>query len=396
MAHSLTEAMRDTVDMFGGRCSEADYLESVQSLIEADGGASASSSLKTNAFAKARLEKAGVIRVTLGQGKDAVKEVWDRDKAQAMFDAGASQAFVAESQPQPSELWGQDIMDADGCWFGMEQRDADSYSEQASAFMVTKPTGFVESDDQEMMRLATAFKVGYDVMLEGPKGCGKTMAVLEMGYRLGIPVVRFNCSEGITEEDFIGYRDIVDGNTVWVDGLAPMAARQGCILYPDETNGARPNIMLALNQMMDNRRLVLPTGEVIVCHEDFRVIGSMNPPDDYAGVTEMNQATRDRFAVGVNFTYLDEVTEARVIQEQSGITNAGVALQLVKFANDLRILKAEGSLGTDTSTRMLVQVMTLTQHWSVGEAVKFSMLGKYPNEERDDVEMAARARLSDY
>jgi len=140
----------------------------------------------------------------------------------------------------------------------------------------------------------------------------------------------------------------------------------------------------------------LPTGEVIVCHEDFRVIGSMNPPDDYAGVTEMNQATRDRFAVGVNFTYLDEVTEARVIQEQSGITNAGVALQLVKFANDLRILKAEGSLGTDTSTRMLVQVMTLTQHWSVGEAVKFSMLGKYPNEERDDVEMAARARLSDY
>jgi MoxR-like ATPase len=325
-----------------------------------------------------------------------VKEVWNKEMAELTFSTQTS-----TSQPQVIQTntdWQSPSLelDEDGCWFGIEHRDSEKYSEQAQAFLQTKPTGFVESDAQELMRLATAFNIGYDVMLEGPKGCGKTMSVLEMGYRTGIPVIRFNCSEGITEEDFIGYRDIVNGNTVWVDGLAPIAAREGCMLYPDETNGARPNIMLALHQMMDNRKLVLPTGEVIECHDDFMVIGSMNPPDDYAGVTEMNQATRDRFGVGVNFKYLPEMLEARVCQEQSGVMNAGVALELVKFANDLRILKAEGSIGTDTSTRMLCQVMALTAHWSVGEAVRFSMLGKYPTEERDDVEMAARARLSDY
>ena len=397
MASRLIDAMRDAVDIAGGRVSEEAYLDSVKSLIEADGGTTAADSLKTNAFNRNRMEKAGITRVTLGQGATARKEVWNEATAEATF-GGTAAAPTIDGGTVSTNIAAPSMNESgeEGCWFGIPRRNTDDFTEAAHGFMVDSPTGFVESDAKEMMRLATAFSVGYHVMLEGPKGCGKTMSVLEMGYRLNIPVVRFNCSEGITEEDFIGYRDIVDGNTIWVDGLAAMAAREGCLLYPDETNGARANIMLALNQMMDTGRLVLPTGEVIVCHDDFRVIGSMNPPDDYTGVNEMNQATRDRFAVSVLFTYLDETTEVRVIQQQSGVSNSGMALQLVRLANDLRRLKDDGTISTDTSTRMLIQVMTLSAHWSIAEAVRYSMLGKYPSEERDDVEMAARARLTDY
>ena len=59
----------------------------------------------------------------------------------------------------------------------------------------------------------------------------------------------------------------------------------------------------------------------------------------------------------------------RVIQEQSGVANPAVARQFVQLANDLRNLKTAHDLETDTSTRMLVDMMKATTDLSVAKSL---------------------------
>ena len=97
--------------------------------------------------------------------------------------------------------------------------------------------------------------------------------------------------------------------------------RSGAILIFDEFRHARPEIMTAWNAVGDSGRLMIPqnNNEVIVAHNDFRTFATMNPIEGYSGGQDLNQATLDRFGMAIECEYLDEASEMRVIQQQSGV-----------------------------------------------------------------------------
>jgi len=64
----LEDAMRDTVRSAGGRISETDYVNGILATLHADGAQTTETSVRANAFAKGRMDKAGVIRVSVGAG----------------------------------------------------------------------------------------------------------------------------------------------------------------------------------------------------------------------------------------------------------------------------------------------------------------------------------------
>jgi hypothetical protein len=82
--------------------------------------------------------------------------------------------------------------------------------------------------------------------------------------------------------------------------------------------------------------------------------------------------------------------------DQTGCTDADLVKNIVDLANDLRRLKRDNQLETDTSTRMLVQVVDELQDLSVQEAIDYVMLGRYTADERPQVQASARARLEHY
>jgi len=137
-------------------------------------------------------------------------------------------------------------------------------------------------------------------------------------------------------------------------------------------------------------------GRVVRASPGFMVIGTMNPPEDYAGVNDMNQATRDRFTFNLTFDYLPEDREVDVVMAQSGFREEDTVRSLVRVANDLRTLKKEGQMETDTSTRTLVQVCSDLGELSLKEALEYVMLGRYAADERPTIEAVLRARLEDY
>lgn len=384
----MIDNMRDAVEMAGGRMSEEAYLREVQSLIEADGGNTTLKSLQANAFAKRYMVPAGVMRVTIGD----TKEVWLQEKAEEII-AGTLSGIG------PAAKIEQDYHTGEGAYNGIAVRSFDEFPQHLHANIYRPGSVMFEPTNKDELRLMSiAYRTGHNMMFTGPKGCGKTMAVKAFASHIGLPVLRVNCSEGITEDQFIGYRTIVDGEVVWIDGLLPIAMRYGCILLLDEFNGARSEVLIALNSVGDSATLLLPlnNNEVVKAHPSFRMVATMNPTEGYEGVQEVNQATKDRFALQIDFDYLEADKEISVIQKVSGVTNPPLARELVALANDLRRLRKDHTLESDTSTRTLIQMMEMSNDLNITELVDYIMVGKYQGHEAEDVRMAARARLSAY
>jgi len=385
--------MRDAVELNGGQMTEDAYLNAVLELIESEGGSTSITSLKSNAFNSARMESAGITRMTIGKDK----YVWTKVLVESLLAGNAVGGMNATTNVSPNTTTPQTT--DDGFYYGIRRRQSDEYTDAAQAYIHKAGTlGYVESEKNEMRLLSIAFKRNFNVSLNGPKGCGKTMGVLAWASEVGIPVIRINCSEGFTEESFIGYNTLVDGKIVWIDGVLPTAMREGCILIFDEFRHARPEIMTAWNAVGDSGRLMIPqnNNEVIVAHEDFRTFATMNPIEGYSGGQDLNQATLDRFGMALECGYLPEGSEMRVIQEQSGVQNPSLSRQFVQLANDLRRLKNAHDLESDTSTRMLVDMMSASEDLNMTEIVEYVMIGRYQPHEVDVIKTAARARLSDY
>lgn len=386
----LIENMRDAVETNGGRMTEQEYLDEVLRIIESEGGSTTIASLKSNAFNSKRMEAAGITRVSIG----ANKMVWTRSLADDMMSGNAQ--FTTNFVERDTS---QDFISDEGCFYGIPRRAPSDYPDFLQQYIIPRGTlQYEESDRNEMRLFAVAFKNGWNVAIDGAKGCGKTMGIRAFCSEVGIPVMRVNCSEGFTEESFIGYNTLKNGEMVWIDGMLPLAMRYGCVLIFDEFRSARPEIMTAWNAVGDSGQLLLTdnNNEVVSAHADFRTFATMNPLDGYSGGQDVNQATLDRFDLNMKVDYLPEEKEIKVICQQSGVNNIALARQLVQFANDLRRMKKEGSLESDSSTRMLVAMMEASLDFNMTEMVEFVMLGRYAPHELDEIKAVARARLSDY
>ena len=127
-------------------------------------------------------------------------------------------------------------------------------------------------------------------------GCGKSLLAKDFFAELNTPLLRINMSDGITEDQFIGTRTLIDGEVVFQDGVLTMAADLGIPFLADEINGARENILMALNGLMDTGMLVIPDdNNRVVKAKATSWSRNHEPSDDYAGVNEMNMATKNRF-----------------------------------------------------------------------------------------------------
>ena len=137
------------------------------------------------------------------------------------------------------------------------------------------------------------------------------------------------------------------------------------------------------------------TGEVLHAHPDFRVFASMNP--NYAGTTRMNQATRRRFGMTIQFDYLSPTLEAQVIQAQSGVANQDAADELVSFACDLRKMNTDDRFAepTDIGTATLVTAMKCLAQFNMSQVLQATILPLFDVDDVEDVMTVARGRFSD-
>lgn len=200
-------------------------------------------------------------------------------------------------------------------------------------------------------------ELGLPMLLKGPTGCGKSRFVESMAARLGRELITVPCHDDTGAADLLGRWLIRGGDTVWQDGPATRAVREGAILYLDEIAEARPDVLVLLHPLTDHRRQLYLDGthEVLKAPPSFLLVASFNPGYQ-SGWKELKPSTRQRF-VGMSFDYPSEDIEADILIGETSC-EPDVAKSLARLGKHLRTLDELG-LAEPASTRLLVDAAHL-------------------------------------
>ncbi len=195
------------------------------------------------------------------------------------------------------------------------------------------------------------------VLLKGPTGCGKSRFVEFMAERLQRPLITVACNDETSAADLVGRWLVRGGDTVWQDGPATRAVKQGAILYLDEVAEAREDVVVLLHPLTDHRRqlFVDRNDEVLTAPPSFMVVASFNP-GYRRGLKELKPSTRQRF-VSLHFGYPPEEAELEVLVGETGVDKKQ-ARRLVAWAKKVRSQDTLG-LAETVSTRLLVMAARL-------------------------------------
>ena len=206
------------------------------------------------------------------------------------------------------------------------------------------------------------------LLLKGPTGCGKSRFVEAMAAELGRPLVTVACNEDTTASDLLGRWLVRGGDTLWQDGPATSAVRQGAILYLDEVAEARPDVIVLLHPLSDHRRelFIDRKNERLPAPNEFMLVASYNPGYQRAG-RDLKPSTKQRF-VCVGFDYPTPEIEGEIVATESAVERA-IAQRLVSFAAKVRTL-SELALAETISTRCLIHAAKL---WKAGIAPRLAV-----------------------
>ncbi|MBB3259815.1 cobaltochelatase CobS [Paraburkholderia bannensis] len=201
------------------------------------------------------------------------------------------------------------------------------------------------------------------VLLIGHTGSGKTSFIEQVAARTGHAVLRANMNGQTTIGDFVGFWTVKGGETVWVDGVLPVAMREGCWLIIDELDFAEPSILAVLTAVLEpNGRLLLKErgNEIVEPHASFRLFATANAAGAmsawrhlYQGANLLNEAFLDRWRVYL-FDYLSKEEEAEVLRRTLPLLTPAIARTLAAVAADCRAAFAREDLASAFSTRRLI------------------------------------------
>ncbi|MFC1713571.1 AAA family ATPase [Candidatus Poribacteria bacterium] len=226
------------------------------------------------------------------------------------------------------------------------------------------------------------------LLMVGESGVGKSKMIQYLAQETNTPLLNACGHNEITVENLLGTMTVVNGNTIWKDGILPEAMRKGYWLLLDEINAIDPGVMKVINEVLDNRKITITVaGEprLVKAHNDFRFICTMNPPDSpiYKGIEMMSFELMDRFDTVVYLDYLSPETESKLIMDMTGFSDEVVARKMVQFAGSIRQAMKQGEIFATVTTRSLISFCRKAQVFDVRTSADTAILRKMSTADMD-------------
>lgn len=226
------------------------------------------------------------------------------------------------------------------------------------------------------------------IILKGPKGTGKTLALEQWAAKQGIPMVRQDCSDDITARDLIGSYG-VEGDTVYfgcgsvTTAIETANEEGGCLLVLEEVNALPAKSQKILNGVCDYRQSVevAKIGKVFKLKPGHKIwiVGTMNP--NYGGTYSLNEDFKSRWGF-IPVGYMNEDKERKLLMDVFSTPAAAAEKNMVDILLQLASASRTGKLGDYAlSTRDLVHFVQ--DYETVGKNKAFKIMeGKW---DEDDV-----------
>lgn len=228
-------------------------------------------------------------------------------------------------------------------------------------------SGYVPHSNMKVVEPIVASGLFYPVFITGLSGNGKTTMVQQVCAKLNRELFRANITVETDEDDLLGGFRLIDGNTVWQDGVVVEAMRRGAVLLLDEVDLASNKIM-CLQSVLEGKSIYLKkTNQLVEPAKGFTVIATANTKgkgDDsgtFIGTNVLNEAFLDRFPITVYQDYPTQKQEIKIldlVRSQLGESeDDGFSSKLVTWANSIRKAFEEDAVTEIITTRRLINIV---------------------------------------
>lgn len=201
--------------------------------------------------------------------------------------------------------------------------------------------------------------------ITGLSGNGKTTMIEQVCAKLQRECFRCNIVAETDEDDLLGGFRLINGSTVWQNGVAVEAMCRGAVLLLDEIDLGTSKLM-CLQPILEGKGVYLKKiNKWIVPAKGFQIFATANTKgkgsDDgrFIGTNVMNEAMLDRFDYTYEQEYASKAIEKKILLKAMlkwDCVDEKFSENLVKWAEMIRTLFAEGSIDEVISTRRLVNI----------------------------------------
>jgi hypothetical protein len=211
------------------------------------------------------------------------------------------------------------------------------------------------------------------MMMIGPSGYGKTTLPRLFAEIAGKKFMRMNCATVRDPEEWFGFREARDGNTVFVRSQFAEAIAQGnLVIVLDEFNRLEPWLHNTLFPLLDDDGCTVVHGEEFHVGPGVIVVGTINTGYRYTGTFELDEALLNRFEFMLEVGPMPQADERKVLSQRISVDDA-TAQQIVRMCTLLR----QQDIVCSTRTSLLIASMVVNG-MTLREAFEYAVILRIP------------------